>query len=157
MKLSTREDIEAPIARVFQALTDFDYWERAAMRRGADILRLTTATDPAPGMQWQVGFSYRGRPRKVTVHLDSLVPATAMAFSGLSPSIEGELQIDLVEMSPHRTRMALALEMRPRTLAARLFLQSLKLAKGRIDKRFKTRAADLAALIETRSHRKTQG
>ena len=35
MKLSTREDIAASIDAVFAELTDFDGFERAALRRGS--------------------------------------------------------------------------------------------------------------------------
>ena len=39
MKLSTREDIEAPIGTVFDAVTDFDGFERQLLRRGVDVTR----------------------------------------------------------------------------------------------------------------------
>ncbi len=35
MKFSTRKDIDAPIDHVFASVSDFQVYERAAMRRGA--------------------------------------------------------------------------------------------------------------------------
>ena len=40
MKFSTKEDIDAPIDAVFDMLCEFDQFERAAMRRGAEVLSL---------------------------------------------------------------------------------------------------------------------
>ena len=37
MKLATREDIDAPIEAVFRELSDFDSFERAILRRGAEV------------------------------------------------------------------------------------------------------------------------
>ena len=34
MNLTTREDIDAPIAKVYEAVTDFERFERRLMRRG---------------------------------------------------------------------------------------------------------------------------
>ena len=39
MKLSTRDDIEAPLSFVFDSFADTESWERAAMRRGAEVTR----------------------------------------------------------------------------------------------------------------------
>ena len=60
MKFSTREDISAPIDQVFQALCDFEAFERLAMRRGAELRRTDTMTRPGVGMQWHVTYSMRG-------------------------------------------------------------------------------------------------
>ncbi|MBC7477273.1 MAG: SRPBCC family protein, partial [Pseudorhodobacter sp.] len=38
MKLVAKYDLEVPAAFVFAQLVDFDGWERAAMRRGADVV-----------------------------------------------------------------------------------------------------------------------
>ena len=52
MKLSSRYDVEAPITQVFAELVNIDQWERAAMRRGADITRTDTVKASGPGVVW---------------------------------------------------------------------------------------------------------
>jgi carbon monoxide dehydrogenase subunit G len=153
MKLSTRDDIEAPIAFVFEHLTDFEAWERAALRRGAEVQRTDRLAAPGPGLSWEVAFDFRGRRRELDLRLDRMEPPVRLVFSGVGPNSEGTLDIELIELAARRTRVAVRLEVKPRTLVARLFLQSLKLAKARVEGRFKSRVAQLAAEIADRHAR----
>jgi carbon monoxide dehydrogenase subunit G len=153
MKLIRNEDVEAPVAFVYAALSDFDHWERAAMRRGAEVTRLDTLASPGPGMTWNVGFDFRGRRRIVDLRLAGMEPSQMMAFSGQGTSMNGRALLDLVEMGPKRTRIAFTVEVEARTLAARLLLQSLKFASTRVNRSFQARTAQLAADIEDRFRR----
>ena len=150
MKVSTREDIDAPAAFVFAVLSDTEHWERAALRRGASVVRQDSLTEPGPGMAWSVAFDFRGRPRQLSLRCTDFDSPQRIVFDGESRAVSGTLGIDLVDMGPRRTRVILGLEVRPRTIAARLFLQTLKLARSRVQARFDTRAAQLAADIEAR-------
>ena len=56
--------------------------------------------------------------------------------------------------SAHRGRSALPIveiEMRPKTLAARVVIQSLRLAKASLSRKFKKRVAEFAAELERRN------
>ena len=88
-------------------------------------------------------------PRFEVVVIDC-EPPNAMTFSGVSQGIDGRLTLDLIALSPHRTRMALVVNMAPKSIAARLFLQSLKLAKTTLTKRYKLRIAEFARTLERR-------
>ena len=150
MKLTSRQDIEAPIAFVFAALKDFDAWERAAMRRGADVVRLDKTSGALSGLSWQIRFAYRGKERKLALQLTSLQQPVAMGFSGIGTSLDGVASIDLMDLAARRTRMSVTLDIRPRTIGARLLIQSLRLAKTRLNRRFSDRIRLLCADIETR-------
>lgn len=150
MKFSTREDIEAPVEKVHAVLSDVDSWERNAMRRGVELRRIDTLTALAPGMGWQIAFTYRGRRREAEVTVAEVVAQEKIVFAGRAVPIDGFLSLDLMEMGPGRTRLIVGLEVRPRTLAARLFIQSLRLAKRQVDRRFAKRVAAICADIENR-------
>jgi hypothetical protein len=49
--------------------------------------------------------------------------------------------------------MAVVLNLAPKTLSARLLVQSLKLAKSNLSKRFKQKVADYARQMEDRHNR----
>lgn len=150
MKLSGRTDIGAPLAFVYEALADFDGWERSAMRRGADVNRTDKLRKPGPGMTWQARFAWRGKERHMQLRLKRLEPGKGLTLEFDSPSVEGAMNIDLVELSARRTRALMQVDIRPRTLAARLFIQSMRLTKGRVQRRFDGRLQVLAQDIEQR-------
>jgi ABC-type siderophore export system fused ATPase/permease subunit len=46
--------------------------------------------------------------------------------------------------------MTVRLEMKPKTLAARLLVQSLKLARNKLNRRYRKRVAEFVDLLENR-------
>ncbi|MDQ2066820.1 SRPBCC family protein [Xinfangfangia sp. CPCC 101601] len=148
MKFTTRQDVEAPLQAVYDWLTDYEQFERMVMRRGAEIERTDRLSAPGPGMGWRLRFAYRGKPRKLLVRLIGADPSGAMQFELDSPSVAGEARIELLALSPRRTRLTIQSELRPKTLPARLFFQSLRLAKGRVQKKLDQSSGKLAGLIE---------
>lgn len=151
MKFSAREDLEAPIDQVFAEVSDFHRFERSALRRGAELQRIDTLDQPGVGMGWDVAFRFRGKPRQVTSRITRFDPPSVMALSGDSPSLEGDLVIDLVALSRGHTRLSLALTIAPRSMQGRLMVQSIKLARGAFTRRFKTAVADFARHVEARA------
>jgi hypothetical protein len=147
MRLSARQDIDVPVTLAYARLTDFDGWQKAAMRRGADIARTDALPRPAPGMTWSVAFTYRGKRRLLDLSLDNIVPPEHLGFSGAGQNLTGALSIGLTEMAPGRTRVVVKLDIKPRTLAARLFIQSLKLTRADVEGRFRSRVAQVLAEI----------
>lgn len=153
MRLVAKKDVEAPAEFVFSQLTDFDAWERAAMRRGADVERSARPAQPGPGTTWQAQFDYRGKPRRLSVRLESLAEPGMMAMTADSEPAAVGIQVDVVDLAAKRTRIETKVEIRPKTLSARLFLQTLRLARARVDREFDKRIALLAVEIEERFRR----
>lgn len=150
MHFSSRTDVEVPIDFVYTTLSDFEAWERAAMRRGAEVTRTDKLRTPGIGMGWTVTFQFRGKVRVVDIVLTGQEPQAKLSFSGKGRMIEGDLSIDLLSLAPKRTRLVLHTKVRPLTIAARLFLQSLKLAKGRVQTKLDKRMEQLSTDLEQR-------
>lgn len=150
MKFATREDIAAPIEKVFAAVSDFDGFERAALRRGAEVSRTDAMATPGAGMQWKAHFEFRNRARQADLTLRDFDPPNGIGLFALVGGIEAEMRIDLLPLSRQRTRMDLSIELKPTTIPARLMLQSVKLARGNLSKRLAKRVADFADTIEAR-------
>lgn len=153
MQFSSKEDIDAPIERVFELLSDFELFERSAIRRGIDVRRLNDFTELRAGATWRVDFRMRGKPRRMRLELVIHEPPHVMLFAGDSQGIDSRLALDLIALSPRRTRMAVVLNLAPKTLSARLMIQSLRLAKSNLSKRFKLKIADYAKSLEDRAQR----
>jgi len=150
MKFSAREDIEAPIDFVFEQISDFSGFERAALRRGAEVRRLDPAGGFGPGAAWEIAFDFRGKRREVEARVTRFDVPNEIVVGSVSSGIDGLTTVELVPLSKRRTRLSFAVELKPATLSARLLIQSLKLAKGQLDGRLKGRIKSLAGDIEGR-------
>jgi uncharacterized protein YndB with AHSA1/START domain len=150
MKLVAKYDMEAPAEYVFAQIADFEGWERAAMRRGADVMRTDSLASVEPGATWSSQFRYRGKDRKVTIRLDSLALPSALALTAMSGVVDGVATVDVLDLAKKRTRLEVRLEVKPKTLAARIYVQSLRLARSRVERSFAQRVAQLTAEIEDR-------
>ncbi len=147
MKFSTREDIEAPMTHVFAAVSDFAGFERRALRQGADVKRLDDGP-VAVGSAWDIAFQFRGRDRRMKATVASLDAPNAYRIETLSDGMTVTTDVELVALSRSRTRVAVAFDLRARSLTARLLLQSMKLVKSKLTKRFKARVLEYAEDIE---------
>lgn len=155
MKFSTREDIAAPIDEVFEMLCDFDRFERAAMRRGAEIQRQDNLPEPGKGAEWDVRFRMRGKERQAKLNVVTFDRPEELVVALSSQGVVGEMSFELIALSLTKTRMIVALDLRPLTLPARLLLQSLKLTKTSLNSKYKARIAEYVAGLQEQINEKT--
>lgn len=153
MKFSTKEDVEAPVDAVFEMLCDFESFERSAMRRGAEVQRLDVKTTPDTGMIWDVAFDMRGKRREMRVEMVTFDRPHEIALEGASAGLIASMSFELVALSRSRTRVLTVLDLKPQNLSARLLIQSLKLAKTSLTKKYKLRVAEYAKGMEERYQR----
>lgn len=153
MKLTAKTDLEVPAAFVFATLNDHPAWEREAVRNGVEIERPPGTPDTGIGASWRIRGHFRGKARKVLVRIDELTPDQRLALSIDSPSMEGISQIEVMVLSPRRSRLRVDLEIKPKTLAARLFVNTMRLAKGRVQGRFEKGLGQLGTRIKDRYER----
>lgn len=150
MKFSTNEDISAPIDAVFDMLCDFESFERSAMRRGADVQRVDRMIAPGVGMTWRAAFDMRGKRRQIELEMVTFDKPNEMVLETTSPGLLATTSFELIALSRNRTRIKVDLEIKPLTLSARLLVQSLKLAKNSLTRKFKQRIAEYAKGMEDR-------
>ncbi|MEL6607778.1 MAG: SRPBCC family protein [Pseudomonadota bacterium] len=148
MKFSTKEDIEVPLRDAFATLSDFDDFERRAMRRGADVTRVDDKAEVGPGLKWEASFRYRGKVREAQAELTQFAEPDGYTITTNSAGLIADFTVSLVALSPARTRMGIALELTPTNLSSRLLLQSLRLAKSTLTRRFKLSVAEYAQSME---------
>ncbi len=148
MKFSTKEDIEAPIVDAFALFSDFDQFERSALRRGADVRRTDSLKSFGIGMQWASAFKFRGKPRKIDAELVSYDPCDGYEIEMHSSDVVAHATLELMSLSKSRTRATLAIEIKPKSLSGRLMIQTMRLGKSRLEKRFRVKAVDFVRLIE---------
>jgi hypothetical protein len=148
MELSASEDIEIPLDQLFAKVSDFSKIEKMAMRRGVDVQRTDRASSNCVGMSWRAQFKFRGKSREALITLEEYDPPQSLRFHTVSDGLDTDLTIDLVALSRQRTRLSFSAALQPKTLSARLLVQSFKLARGRIDRKLGKRMAGLARDLE---------
>lgn len=154
MKFSTKEDIEAPLEAVFDMFCDFESFERAAMRRGADVQRVDSKPEPGTGMIWDAAFVMRGKQRALRIEMMTFDRPNELVLEATSTGLVSHMSFELVALSRTRTRVLVGLDLKPQNLSARLLVQSLKLTKSALTKKYKLRVAEYARGMEERHQQK---
>jgi hypothetical protein len=153
MKLTAKTDLEVPAAFVYATLVDHPTWEREAVRNGIEIERPADSPERGVGASWLIRGQFRGKARKVLVKIDEETPSQRVGVTMDSPSMEGVARIEVMVLSPRRSRVRIDLEVKPKTLAARLMINTMRLAKGRVQARFEKGLGTLGARIKERYDR----
>lgn len=153
MRLEAREDIAAPLDQVWRAVTNFTGFERSALRRGVDVVRVDRNPHDGVGATWDLGFRYRGRDRRARCQIVDLDEPLSYAVATRSGGIEALAVIEVVPLSRERTRLDMGIDLSANTLSAKLLLQSMRLARGSLGNRLKTRVARFAQEIEDNAGR----
>ncbi|TNJ47574.1 SRPBCC family protein [Phaeobacter sp. B1627] len=146
MHFETREDIDSPIETMFAAVTDFETFERSALRRGIEVQRKSGSAEAISELAWDVGFEFRGTKREMQLSVAECDAPTSITLVASGNGMTGEMKVDLLALSPRRTRMTVRIELSPKTLAARLLVQSLKLARNKLNRKFSQRVAEFARM-----------
>lgn len=144
MRFTARADMDLPIDTAFDRLSDFAAFERGARKRGIAVERAGSAGGDE---SWQLQFRLRGRMREMALSLDRYERPETLAFLGESKSFNLHGIITLIALSRARTRLGTEIDIKPRTLSGRLFLQSMRLAKSGYSRKFEASVQGLAERI----------
>ncbi|MBL4751633.1 MAG: SRPBCC family protein [Amylibacter sp.] len=147
MDFESKQDIKASADHVFAQLADFDFYESYAMRVGAQVERQDNFTQPQAGMRWNVKGHFRGKDRTVELTLDSYRPSDTISYICKAKSLDAVVKFDVIPLSHTETRLRAIVTVQAKGLSARIALQSAKLAKKTLDRKFDTRMRDFANKI----------
>ena len=143
MKFVAKEDVALPQQVLFDLMADFQMFERVAIRRGVEITRSGSMAS-SDGLKWDCTFEFRGRDRMACVHLDEFSAPEKMAFLITKPALDNRVEITVSALSKKQSRFQVSTVLEPKTLTARLLIQSMKLARSKYNKRFQKRVAEVA-------------
>lgn len=150
MKLTAKTDLEAPVEFVHAYLCDDAAWEREATRRGIEVERPADMPLTGVGAGWRIRVPFRGRIRDVLLRLDDLVQNQSIAYSFEGQALVGTTVMETKAISPRSSRLKVTIDAKPKTLTARLFLNTLRLARRKVEDRLEKRISQLADRIEER-------
>ena len=149
MQFQTEQDIDAPAAYVFARVCNFEAYERQALRNGAQVTRTDGRGPVVVGATWDVAFTFRGKDRQLRAVVTDLIAPESLVVDTDAKGLTSQTRVSLVALSPKTTRVSVVVTLAAKSLQARLLLQSLRLAKPRLNKRFRKRIKDQLNTVVT--------
>jgi len=150
MKFTGKTDLEANLNATFAAFTDFESFERQVLRSGAKIHRVDDLTTHCAGMMWDTTVDYRGKTRRIKIELIDYIAPNRMVFVAIAEGFDATIVVELTPLSGRQTRANVAFDIQAKTLAAKLALQTARLTKGTLNKRFNRRLNKIGRELESR-------
>lgn len=150
MKFSTRIDTDLPAEKLFEAIGDFDALERMLIGKGASVSRIDPTQEPGITMGWNVGFDWRGRRRDLRLAVTRFDRPEQITMAGRSNALDLLVNATVVALSRVKSRLIFETEVKPRNMKARLMLQTAKLGKGQMDRRFQRRVDEFVTQMSGR-------
>ncbi|MTD99563.1 hypothetical protein GIY56_04600 [Paracoccus sp. YIM 132242] len=142
MKFSTRIDTNIPASTLFEIAGDFSRSERALTARGVLVRRIDPAEEPGIGLGWDLEFNWRGQRRTMRLAVTRFDRPSQITLEGQSDQFDLSINMTVVALSLVKSRLLFETEVRPRNMRARLLLQTAKLGKAQLDRKYDQRIAD---------------
>ena len=136
MQFSSVQDVNAPLDFVFQQMSDFESYESYGLRTGADVERSDNLTEKAAGMMWDVSGDFRGKRRNLEIELIDYRPDNLLKFFIKSKGVEAIATMESMALTRKQSRIKVTTLLKPKSISARLILQSAKHAKSSMNRKF---------------------
>nr|WP_111300846.1 hypothetical protein [Paracoccus saliphilus] len=150
MKFLTRIDTDLPADQLFDTVGDFAALERLLIARGAAVTRINPSEEPGIGLGWNIGFDWRGRARSLRLAVTRFDRPEHITLAGRSDALDVAIGVTVVALSRSRSRLICETELRPRNMKARLMLQTAKLGKAQLDRRYQHRIEEFLEQMRAR-------
>lgn len=156
MLFEAREEIETPRDFAFSRFADFTRYEASVRQYGADIRRVNGFTEIAEGCSWRGSAVVRGKARGVEATITRLDRPDHAQMKTTVGGMTVDVDLYFTELGPEKTELRATAQLKATTLAARLILQTVKLARRQIQGKIAARVVALANQCED-DYRRQQG
>ncbi len=156
MKFETIEEVSAPQDFTFARFTNYIRYEDMARNFGADIRRVGGFTDVSEGATWRGSMAIQGRTRGVEAVVVAYDPSDYARVDTTVGGMSVVFEMRFEALDGEKTRLVSTAELKAKTLAARLIIQSAKLARKRLQAKISSKIVALANEYED-EYRRSQG
>ena len=156
MQFTSVQDINAPLDFVFTQLSDFESFEAYAMRVGAQVERRDNLTQPDAGLKWNFVGEVRGKTRTIDIELTRYERPTDLAFLCTSAGVLVVIEIGVMALTRKQTRIKISSDFKPQSISARLVMQSARLAKNSLNRKFNHRVWEFSNYVEANYNKQLQ-
>jgi uncharacterized protein YndB with AHSA1/START domain len=150
MRFKATETINGPIEAVFDDFTDIRRIEQELTDHGVGLERLDSDTGLVSGASWHTVINLRDRRRDAEAHLVDVERPKALRLEGKSGGMLMETSFEFTEVGPNATELEVVVNLRARSVSAKLLLSSFRLARSRMVRGMRKRVAKSARACEAR-------
>lgn len=134
MEISYQSIIKVPQAFAFARATDFERFESEGFGNLAAFEPRSEIRAPKIGARWRTAAEFQGRPRRFSLQLLQLEEPGKMVLGNKSEKYDIEAHFDFVEAGVEETEFHFRLDAKANSITAKLILQTIQLARSRIEK-----------------------
>ena len=148
MELTYQRIIKVPPAYAFARATDFERFEAEGFGNLAPFEPRNEIRAPEIGARWRTAAEFQGRPRRFSLELLEMAEPNRLVMGNKSDKYDVEAEMIFGAADNHSTAFSFKLNAMARSLTAKLILQTIQLAKGRITKSMQADFDKMAARME---------
>ncbi len=148
-----QDEVHVPQDYAFSHFSDFISYEATALSYGADIRRVDGFQQVSQGVAWRGTVPIRGKTVGVEAKVTNFDPSRQSQMVTQAGGMTVTVDLSFEEMEPEKTRVTARAELRANTLAARLIVQSVRLARGSLQRRIDSKLVALGSKFEAEYHR----
>ena len=157
MRFKATETINGPIEAVFDDFSDIRRIEQELTDRGVGLERLDNDTGLVAGAAWHTVVRVKGRQRDADAQLVEVDRPRSLRLEGKSGGMLMETSFEFTEIGPQTTELEIVVNLRARSVSAKLLLSSFRLARSRMVRGMRKRVAKSARACEARLRTSRQG
>ena len=101
-------------------------------------------------MAWDLAFDQRGKRREMRMDMAQLDRPEKIVILGGSEALAIAVEMTVIALTRSKSRLMFEVEVKPRNMRARLMLQTAKLGKAQLDRKFADRVSKFFGDLTTR-------
>ncbi len=148
MKLSYSGTIKTPVEFAYKYASDFDRLEQNGFGSMAPFKPVGDVRAPELGARWKSAVDFQGKPRRFSLELRELVENDRIVLGNASEKFDVDATYRFAP-DGEGTKFDFELTAEAKTITSRLIMQTLQLARARIESAitadFKKMTADIEA------------
>ncbi|MCF6305106.1 MAG: SRPBCC family protein [Rhodobacteraceae bacterium] len=138
MKFDYKTTVNAPVEFVFARLTDFEKFEKVGFGNISKFKPIGDIAAPEIGAKWKLRSEFQGRQRSFSLQLRELIENKSVVLGNGSDKFDVEASFGLAKIDDENTGFIFEINSSAKTITGRLIMQTMQLARSRIEKKLAT-------------------
>ena len=110
----------------------------------------TTTRSLRSGMAWDMAFDLRGKRRELRLDVTQFDRPEKIVILGRSEPLDVSIEMTVIALTRSKSRLMFEVEVKPRNMRARLMLQTARLGKAQLDRKFAERVGKFLGDLTSR-------